>query len=242
MRDIIDIAICDDENIQVELLHKYVKNWADKNNLKVKVESFYSAEAFEFNWSMDKKYDILLLDIQMEGIDGIELAKRIRKKDNYLNIIFITAISDYIGEGYDLDAINYLIKPIKEEKLYECLNRSLEKISLEEKAILLESDGEIIRLKQDDIVYIEAFSHYIDLYTKDCKYTSRINIGAIEKELEKNSFIRCHRSYLVGLKHIRKIGKDNLELDNGDIVPVSRRQMKNTHRAFIEYYKGEIDD
>lgn len=242
MIDIVNIAICDDEKLQIELLKKYVEAWAKKFNIKVKIEAFYSAESFEFNWSMDKKYDILLLDIQMSGINGIELAHRIRKNDKLLNIIFITAISDYIGQGYDLDAINYLIKPIKEEKLYECLNKALDKITIEEKSVLIESDGEIIRLKQDDIIYIEAFSHYVDIVTTEYKYTIRKNIGLIEKELEENPFVRCHRSYIVGLKHIKKIGKDNLELDNGHMVPVSRRQLANTSKAFIRYYKGDIDD
>ena len=242
MPDRINIAIIDDEKVQVELLEKYVRNWASEKNIRVITEAFYSAESFDFSWSMDKKYNILLLDIQMSGQNGIELAKKIRKEDNMANIIFITAIPDYIGEGYEVEAINYLIKPIKEEKLYECLDRALQRIPKEEKTILIDVDGEIRRIIQHDILYIEAFSHSIDISTVDGKYTTRKNISAIEKELDENIFIRCHRSYIVGLRYIKRIGKNQLELDNGDLIPVSRRQYSQTNRAFIKYFRGDIDD
>lgn len=242
MMDEINIAIIDDEKVQAELLEKYVKNWTCKKNISVKAENFYSAESFEFNWSMDKKYNIILLDIQMKGENGIELAKKIRKQDENLNIIFTTAITDYIGEGYDVSALNYLIKPIKEDKLYECLNKAVLKIPKIDKSILLEIDGGTERLYQDDLIYIEAFTHFIEISTVNNKYTVRKNISAIEKELDGNIFVRCHRSYIVGLRYIKKIGSSELELDNGHVIPVSRRQYSNTNMAFIKYFRGGIDE
>ncbi|WMM24664.1 LytTR family DNA-binding domain-containing protein [Tissierella sp. MB52-C2] len=242
MSEIINIAICDDEKIQVKLLETYVINWADKNNLRINIECFYSGESFEFSWSMDKKYNILLLDIEMAGINGVDLAKKIRQEDNLLNIIFITAIPDYIGEGYEVDAINYLIKPIVETKLYECLDKAKKKIYIEEKIILVDVEGETIRIKEKDIIYIEAFSHSIDIYTIDKKYTTRKNIGVIEKELDEKLFIRCHRSYIVGLMHINRIGKTDIKLDNKDTIPVSRRLYSKVNMEFIRYFRGGVDE
>ena len=241
MNELIYIAICDDETVQVELLEKYVKSWAKKHDVKIEVELFYNAESFDFAWSMDKKYIILLLDIEMPGKNGIELAKKIRKEDKLLNIIFITAISDYISIGYDVEAINYLIKPIKEDKLYECLDKSIEKIPIEEKTILVDIEGETIRLIEKDILYIESFSHSVDIHTFKEIYRVRKNISVIERELNKNSFIRCHRSYIVNLKHIKSIGKGDILLDNNDLIPVSRRQYSNTNMAFIKYHGGRPD-
>lgn len=242
MVDAINIAVCDDEKVQVELLANYVKNWAKKHGIRVIIEIFHSAESFDFSWSVNKKYHILLLDIQMPGLNGVELAKKIRREDELINIIFITAISDYIHEGYDVSAINYLIKPVREEKLYECLDRAAQRIHREEKVILIDVDGETIRIKQNDIIYIEAFSHTIDIHTVTGKYTTRKNIGVIEKELDANCFVRCHRSYITGLKHIKTIGKTDLELDNGQVVPVSRRMYSRTNMAFIRYFRGEEDE
>ena len=167
------------------------------------------------------------------------MAKKIRKEDNLINIIFITAIPDYIGEGYDVEAINYLIKPINEEKLYVCLDKAFEKTPKEEKTILIEEQGEIHRILQKDILYIESFGHNVEINTIDKKYTIRKNIGIMEKELDGNDFVRCHRSYIVGLQHVNRIGKNELELDSGEIIPVSRRQYVNTNKAFIQYYGGE---
>lgn len=239
MNEMINIAICDDEKVQVELLEKYVINWAKENGIRIEVELFFNAESFEFLWSMDKKFNILLLDIEMPGKDGIQLAKRIRKEDNLLNIIFITEISDYISEGYDVEAINYLIKPIKEDKLYECLNRAIEKIPIEEKTILIDVEGETIRLIEMDILYIESFSHSVEIHTLKDTYRVRKNISTMENELNQNSFIRCHRSYIVNLKHIKRIGKTDIILDNDDLIPVSRRQYSNTNIEFIKYHGGE---
>ena len=238
----INIAICDDENLQVELLETYVLNWAKERNKKIQVKLFYNAESFDFAWSMDKTYNIILLDIEMPGKNGIELAKKIRKEDSLINIIFITAISDYISEGYDVEAINYLIKPIKEDKLYECLDRAIEKIPIEEKTILIDVDGEIIRLIEKDILYIEAFSHSVDIHTSQETYRVRKNISTMESELDQNSFIRCHRSYIVNLRHIKRIGKTDIVLDNDDLIPVSRRQYSNTNMAFIKHHGGGSSD
>ena len=106
------IAICDDEILQLELLKYYVEKWAKDRGINPSIELFQSAEAFHFEWLEDSSYDIILLDIQMAELSGIELAKLIREKDKHIQIIFVTAISDYIGEGYNVDAINYLIKPL----------------------------------------------------------------------------------------------------------------------------------
>lgn len=239
MVDIINIAICDDEKIQVELLKKYVEGWSNKNNIKVRIDLFYSAESFEFKWSENKKYHILLLDIEMSGQNGIELSKTIRKEDSIINIIFITAISDYIGVGYDVFALNYLIKPIRKEKLYECLDKAMLKISVQEKWILIEDEGDIIRIKERDVYYIESFSHLIQVNTLDIKYSTRKNIGTIKNELDKSIFIRCHRSYLVSILHIKTISKDEIELDNGYTIPISRRRYKEVNMKFIEYFRGD---
>lgn len=242
MLDAVNIAIIDDEKAQTELLEVFVKNWSCERNLRTSTDTFYSAESFEFTWSMNKKYDIILLDIQMSGQNGIELAKLIRKTDDTTNIIFITAITDYIQEGYDVSAINYLIKPISEEKLHQCLDRAISKNIKEEKSILFNMDGEILRVIQKDIIYIEAFAHSIDINTINNKYSAKKSISAMEKELDENIFIRCHRSYIVGLKYIKRIRSNELELDNGNIIPISRRQYSTTYMAFIKYFKGDADE
>jgi DNA-binding LytR/AlgR family response regulator len=232
------IAICDDEELQIKLLSRIVANWAKKSSKEVQILSFKSAEAFHFAWSNDKSFDILLLDIQMSGQNGIELAKAIREKDDKLSIVFITGLSEYINEGYEVSAIHYLLKPVKEEKLYECLDKACKKIIIEEKTILISCNGENIRINQSEITFIEAFAHSVVINTYSGSYEIKKSIAELEKELEKAMFARSHRSYIVGLKYIEKISKTDVFLESGKQIPVSRRLYNDLNKAFISYYRG----
>jgi DNA-binding LytR/AlgR family response regulator len=117
----IKIAICDDEHRQTEYIKMLVSAWADENNIKISVDMFESAESFKAAWSEEQTFDILLLDIEMGGQNGIELAREIRRSDAKLIIIFITGFTDYMPEGYDVSALHYLVKPVKEDKLFPSL-------------------------------------------------------------------------------------------------------------------------
>ena len=232
------IAICDDEAIQVKFLSMLIQKWADKNKKSVLIKAFDNADAFQFSWVEDKSFDVLLLDIQMPGQNGMELAKAIRKNDDNLIIIFITGFSDYIDEGYDVSALHYLIKPVKEEKLFLCLDKANDMIKKDIKTILVECGGENFRILQDDIIYIEAFAHSVVISTSIKRYEINESIGELESKLDPVMFFRPHRSFIVGLKYIRKISKNEMTLDSGEKIPVSRRRYQDANRAFINYYRG----
>ena len=235
----LNIAICDDEDVQTALLSSFVTKWASARDQTIAISTYASAESFSFAWSGDKRFDLLLLDIQMSGQSGIELARDIRRKDESLTILFITGLSDYINEGYEVSALHYLIKPIKEEKLFACLDKACKKIIAEQPTHLIAYNGEYLRLYQKDIFYVEAFAHTVAIQTQEAVYEIRKNIGQMENELDARMFVRTHRSYLVGLKHIGKIGKTELTLDTGQALPVSRRLYPLINQAFIGYYRGE---
>lgn len=233
------IAICDDELVQTKFLSSLVRKWASENNRLLTVETFDSAHAFQFAWSEDRSYDVLLLDIQMPGQNGMELAKAIRQSDDTLAIIFITGFSDYIYESYEVSALHYLIKPVKEEKLFVCLDKACKRIKADTRTLLIECDGENLRILQDEIIYIEAFAHSMIINTIHKCYEIKKSIGELENELDATLFFRPHRSYLVGLKYILKIGKTDITLDNNVQIPVSRRLYNDANKAFINFYRGE---
>lgn len=232
------IAICDDEAIQVKFLSMLIQKWADKNKKSVLIKAFDNADAFQFSWVEDKSFDVLLLDIQMPGQNGMELAKAIRKNDDNLIIIFITGFSDYIDEGYDVSALHYLIKPVKEEKLFLCLDKANDMIKKDIKTILVECGGENFRILQDDIIYIEAFAHSVVISAVNKRYEINDSIGSLESRLDSKMFFRPHRSFIVGLKYVQKICKNEMLLDSGEKIPVSRRRYQDANRAFIDYYRG----
>ena len=122
------IGICDDDPAQVTLTETLTASWAKENGHSIKIKTYKDAESFLFDFEEENDFDILLLDIEMGDMNGVTLAKNIRKKSETVQIIFITGYSDYISDGYDVAALHYLMKPLKAEKLFEVLNRAAVKI------------------------------------------------------------------------------------------------------------------
>ena len=127
-----NIAICEDNKTQSDLIKQMVRNWSIKGKNVIKITCYQSAEAFLFCLPEDGPFDILLLDIQMKEMTGIDLAKQLRETKDEVIIIFITAMKEYVFEGYNVDALQYLLKPIKETSLFECLDKAVDKLKKQE--------------------------------------------------------------------------------------------------------------
>lgn len=227
------IAICDDEQNQIEYITSIVTSWSNHKGHSCEIRTFASAEAFLFEYEEDKAYDILLLDVEMKNMNGIELAKRIRKDNNRAEIIFITSHFEFVGEGYEVDALHYLIKPISVEKLTQVLTKAAEKLSVEPPSVVISCEGETVKLYEADILYVESFLHYIVIHTKDNEYKIKENISVFENKVS-DVFYRIHRSYLVSLKYITQISRTSVNIGNTEL-PLSRGKYDNINRAFIEH-------
>jgi DNA-binding LytR/AlgR family response regulator len=232
------IAICDDERAQTGYLSALVRRWAGSNNDTAEIKVFESAEAFLFAYSDDKDIDILLLDIQMKTMDGIGLAKEIRKDNNSVQIIFITGYPEYISQGYEVSALHYLMKPVSETKLCEVLSKACKNLAKTDRTILLDTDRGIIRLPTDSIIFAEAFLHTIVIQTTDNTFEAKMSISDAER-LFGEGFVRCHRSYIAGLRFIKKITKTDIVFDNNKTIPLSRSSYDKVNQSFIKYFRGE---
>ena len=233
----IRIAICDDENQQAEYIKTFVSKWAAKNDIETAFNIFDSAEKFSaaWIWSDCRICDILLLDIQMSGQNGIDLAKEIRLTSPDLPIIFITGFADYMSQGYDVSALHYLMKPVKEEKLFEVLDRAMKNLEIYNEFISLTINRENIIIPLSDIIYVESSLHYIMINTVKEQYKVKMPLTEIESKLG-NGFFKCTRSFIVGLRYIRRMSKSEVILTNGISIPLSRGLYKNISRAFIEFF------
>lgn len=227
------IAICDDEQNQIEYITLIVASWSAHEGHSCEIRTFASAEAFLFEYEEDKAYDILLLDVEMKNMNGIELAKRIRKDNNRAEIIFITSHFEFVGEDYEVDALHYLIKPISAEKLTQVLTKAAEKISVEPPSVVISCEGETVKLYESDIFYVESFLHYIVIHTKDKEYKIKENMSVFENKVS-DDFYRIHRSYLVSLKHITRISRTSVNIGNTEL-PLSRGKYDDINRAFIQH-------
>lgn len=228
------IAICDDEASQIKYLKELIGTWSKNKGEIIIIQAFESAEAFLFTYAEDKAFDILLLDIQMKGMNGIELAREIRKGNEMLQIIFITGFGDFMAEGYDVSALHYLMKPVNEQKLFEVIDRAAARLKSSKRAILFKTGSSSMRIQADDIYYAEAFSHYVTLYTKSGQESFNMRFSDMEKMLGEG-FFRCHRSYIVGMKHVRRVTRTSMVLDTGKEIPISRALYDAVNQAFIKY-------
>ena len=230
----IKTAICDDEHDQAEYNKMLINKWAGENNTGVSVDMFESAENFKSAWLEGKKYDILLLDIEMSGQNGVELAREIRQSDAGIVIIFITGYADYMAEGYDVAALHYLMKPIKEDKFFEVMNKALAGMRQASRLILFPKTGGDIKIKADDIIYAEVVSHTVMLYLTGGAQEFNMRISDMEKLLG-DGFFKCHRSFIVSLKYVRRVTKTALILETGREIPLSRSLYDAANQAFIKY-------
>lgn len=231
------IAICDDETAETEYLTTLAREWATAGKVSADIVPYDSAEAFLFAYDADKAFDILLLDIQMKSMDGVTLAKHLRAGGGQMQIIFITGLPDFIAEGYDVSALHYLMKPVGKERLFAVLDKAVGLLAKTDASVLVETENGQTRIFHRDIHCAEAFAHTTVLQTKAGDVEAKLSIGELEIMLGE-TFCRAHRSYLVGLRHIRQITKTDVVMDSGKVIPLARRRYTAINQAFIRYYKG----
>ena len=226
------IAIIDDNEKDANSLRDAAQLWADKNGIPASIDIFPSAEAFSFRFIENRDVDLLLLDVEMEGEDGIALAKRLREEGCGAEIVFVTSHFELAGEGYDVDALHYLVKPVRDGKLFEVLTKAHERMSAEPPSVVISCGGQTIRLKEKDILYIEALLHYLVIHTAAEEYKIKEPLGVFSGRLSED-FFRVHRSVIVNLRHIVRITRSEVTLDSGDILPLARGKYDAVNQAFI---------
>ena len=225
------IAICDDSDADREYVLNMVNHWAAIAGHQVYINTFASAENFLFHYAEESDYDILLLDIEMGEMDGVTMAKRLRKSNDTVQIVFITGYSDYIAEGYEVAALHYLMKPVKEEKLAIVLTRAIEKIAKNEKVLNLETGGEIVRVPIYQIRYADVFGNYVTIHAA-ADITIKMTLGELEKSLDER-FYRVGRSVIVNLTQISRVTKTEMKLSDGTALPLPRGAYDGINRAII---------
>ena len=227
------IAICDDSDKDAAFVQEILTQWAQDRQIEILARRFPSAESFLFKYEENKEYDILLLDIEMGQMDGVTMAKQVRKDNEAVQIIFITGYSDYIAEGYEVAALHYLMKPVNKEKLFTVLDRALDKRKQQERYLNLELSGEMVRIPFYDIRYLDVRQNYVTVHAKE-DYTVKRPLGEFEKELDQR-FCRVGRAMILNLKYIQRVTKTEVRLSDGTVLPLPRGAYEPLNRAIIAY-------
>ena len=225
------IAICDDLAPDRKYLSSLCEIWSRHSCYRIQISEFTSAENFLFYYAEKKDFDILLLDIEMGAMDGVTMARKLRQDNQTVQIIFITGYADYISDGYEVDALHYLMKPLQEEKFFTVLDRAVTKLIKNEKVLNIISQGEMIRLPICQINYAEVNSNYITIHSQQT-ITLKMTLSELEKKLDSH-FFRAGRSALVNLKKISRVTKKEIYLQDGSIIPLPRGAYEKVNRAII---------
>lgn len=225
------IGICDDSQADRMYIQDLVSAWSRSCGNSTAILEFTSAENFLFQEEESSTIDILLLDIEMGRLDGVSLAKKIRQKNETMQIVFITGYSDYIAEGYEVSALHYLMKPVSRDKLFSVLNRAAEKLAKNEKVLQLQTGSELVRIPIYQIRYADVTGNYVTIHA-NLDFKVKMPLGELEKELD-DRFHRVGRSAIVNLGFIQRVTKSDIFLNDGSAIPVPRGAYEGVNRAII---------
>jgi DNA-binding LytR/AlgR family response regulator len=232
----ISCIIVDDEYLAIKVLQEYA---AAVPGLKV-LNSFTDSRA-AVAFIQQHAVDLVLLDIQMPYVTGFDLVKQLPPKTM---VVFTTARHDYAVQAYELDVLDYLVKPIAKERFEKAIQKAAEyaqyrslqqeQQSITKNCLMIKSDYRIIKLLFEEIEYIEGLSEYVKIYTRDRSYTTLAALKALETELPAAQFIRIHKSYIVALPAIQHFNSRAVQLLNGKDLPVGRLYKE----TFMQKMKG----
>lgn len=230
------VAIIDDTREDAEHLLGCLKKYQTEYEVTIQVDTYYAS--FDFLEEYRSQYDVIFLDIEMPGSDGIEVAHEIREKDESVGIIFVTNMAQYAIKGYEVNAIDFIVKPVGYYVFAEKLEKAIRFFrKRERKNMLFSKDGEIYRISLSDVLYVEKEKNDLLIHTTKGVFKERGTIRLIKEKLEDASFGECTSGCLVNLSKVTCVGKEHI-LVADKALPLSRRLKKQFTKEYIDYIGG----
>ncbi len=232
----IRIAIVEDDISYSCQFQKYIHKYSKESKELFDVSVF--SDGNDIVWNYNSNYDIIFMDVQMQKLDGMSAARSIRKVDTNVVIIFITNMAQYAIQGYEVDAMNYILKPVN----YFAFSQQLAKAVKQAKArmnfyINILHESSMVRLDVTRISYIESQGHTIIYHTEDGVFSTRDSLKQVEQKLSGRNFSRCNNCYLVNLRHVEKV-KDHTIIVLGEELQMSRMKRKSFMTDLAVYVGG----
>lgn len=228
------IAIVEDDAAYTQELKGYLARLEKELDRDMEVFSYPSGLAFLKNFK--GQFDILLLDISMPYLDGMETARRVRETDREVLILFITNLAQYAIKGYEVDALDYIVKPVNYFAFSQRMMRAISRISDREAAYLaINQKTGIRKLDIRGIYYVESLNHNLTFHTRDGDYTVFGSLKDMEERLAEHHFIRCNKGYLVSLRHVDRI-EDGCAVVQGTPLLISRNRRNSFLEALANYF------
>lgn len=234
----IRIAIAEDDQQAAHQLQTYLERFGTENHLQMQITCF--SDGAKLAGDYQPVWDLLLLDVDMPVMNGFDTARSIREVDPEVNIIFITNLAQYAIRGYDVGALDYLLKPVNYYALSMRLKRVVRLLRLRDtEALMLKTEGNMVRVPLNRIYYIEIFDHNLQYHTVEGTITTGgSTLSNLEKTLASQGFVRCHNCYLVNMRYVDEVHGSTLRVVDQEL-PISRGRRRAVMDALLAYAKGE---
>lgn len=230
------LAVCDDIPMECAEIAKKIDGILKQRNNNFVIYKFFSGQEL---LNSRESFDILFLDIRMPEISGMDLAKKLREQGKESIIIFITSAKEYVFEAYDVEAFQYLVKPIQADKLKSVTEKAVKKLlgKTNEDFLMISSDRQMKKILLSDILYIESIGRIVRIQCKNGSLEAYEQIGVLENKLSDKYFFRCHKCYLVNLEYVDTFYKTDIALENGEKIMLAKRRCDDFKKAFLSYMK-----
>lgn len=231
--DMIHIAVVEDEPLFMQQLQTYIRRYEAERKKEIKITTFLDGEDIAEDYSGE--YDIILMDIQMRFMDGMTAAERIRALDHEVIIMFITNMVQYAVRGYEVDAMDYVVKPVEYFAFSQKLDKAIGRMKRSaQSCVTVMTESGMQKLTVSDIYYIESQGHYVRYKTEKGEFISRTTLKELEDMMGEHGFFRCSKGYLVNMKHVDGISSGDCIIC-GEHIPISRNKKKEFMEVLIQY-------
>lgn len=233
------IAICDDNNDYINIIEDYIEKL---NKSNAECDAYESGENLVFAYiNHNERYDVIFLDMEMEGINGIETANKIREIDEHTIIVFVTSHTEYMKDSFKCSPFRFLVKPVEYTEFQEVFYDICKKLKKQRKTFTFTENKTRIRLFCDDIIYCESQDHWIRIYTKEQTYKICKTLTDLHELLDKEVVCRVHKSFLINLQYVKSMKENDIQLYHCDkFIPISRSYKKSVIEEYTNFIERNL--
>ena len=225
------VAICDDEKAMHITIENLLIEYRNIRNIDILIDKYDNGYDL---LKSEREYEIIFMDYQMDGLDGIETARKLRDRNNKCCVIFISAFQEASMQGYEVNTFRFVLKPINKNKLFDAIDAYLKTIDYDN-LLILKTHEAVWKIKTSDIIYVEAKEKHTIIRTKDAAYEIYIHLKKIEDKLPAEKFVRCQRAYVASFEHIKHHTSTEITFDNGERAQIGKAYSAKFRKAFQEY-------